>query len=220
MSEEQFDHRGTKFYKTEGLNDTVIVYYHGNAGTACDRYEVRELLTQTGASLLFVEYPGYAGDTEKTTEKSIINTVDHVIEYLSENYEEKTNVIVIGRSIGTGAAAHHAARGALDATILISPFTSLPAVAQLHYRVYPADLLMKDHFDNEQSLRDFTENVTIIHGKNDTIIPQEIGYALYEELQTQKKHFVSIESGDHNNLMEIEEFRTVFRDTVNTMMID
>lgn len=219
-SQEKIDHQGTKFYKAEGVKDAVIIYYHGNAGTACDRVETRELLASTGAILLFVEYPGYGGDEQKTTEESIIHTVDRINDYLRENYTEETEIIVIGRSIGTGAATYHAQQGGVDDLVLISPFTSLDAVAQLHYKVYPASLLVKDHFDNVEQLNDYGDAVTIIHGARDKIVPQKLGSALYEGLQTPYKEFVSIRDGDHNNLMEIEEFRTVLRDHINTVIID
>lgn len=216
--EEKIDHNGAKFYEIDGAQDTVIVYYHGNAGNACDRYEMKDLLAQTGATLLFVEYPGYAGDTDKTTEQTIENAVDNVHHYLSENYGEETQIIVIGRSIGTGAASYHAQGGSVDALILISPFTSLADVAQLHYKVYPASLLVKDRFDNVHHLDDFGGDLTVIHGQKDAIVPQILGKALFDSIDHQQKQFISIEDGDHNNLMEIETFRKHLSDRINDLM--
>lgn len=205
---EQFEHRGTQFYETEGTENVVIVYYHGNAGTACDRYETRELLAQTGAKLLFVEYPGYGGDAKETTEETITNAVDNIIDHLAKSNTQETKVIVVGRSIGTGAAAYHAQSGRADTLILVSPFTSLPAVAQLHYAVYPAKLLVRDRFDNVERLRDYAGKVGIIHGAQDKVVPHTLGKALFDDLGTQEKKLITIEGTGHNNLMANKEFRT------------
>jgi acetyl esterase/lipase len=50
-------------------------------------------------------------------------------------------VVLFGRSLGTGLAAGLAAELQPDLTVLVSPYTSLRALAAEHYRWVPTALL-------------------------------------------------------------------------------
>jgi hypothetical protein len=53
------------------VSDRVVVFYHGNAGSACDRAILAPTFERAGYSFAFVEYPGYAGDVEGPSKKGI-----------------------------------------------------------------------------------------------------------------------------------------------------
>ena len=61
---EKINFNGTRFYLFE-QSDSVLVYYHGNAGSACDRSFLKDIFEQSNHTLVFVEYAGYSNDTKK-----------------------------------------------------------------------------------------------------------------------------------------------------------
>lgn len=58
----------------------------------------------------------------------------------------RSNTIIIGRSIGSGGASYLAARKKLQQLILISPFTTIPNVSR--DLVGCPGKIVKCHFDN------------------------------------------------------------------------
>lgn len=79
-----------------------------------------------------VEYPGYGIYKEKkTTENGLYSDAIKVYQFLINTLDFKPDqIIVLGRSLGSGPAIFLASRRHIGALILISPFYSLQAVAK------------------------------------------------------------------------------------------
>lgn len=79
-----------------------------------------------------MEYKGYGVYEGKSSEKSVLENAEYVINYfIKEIGFKETNIFVMGRSIGTGPSTHVAAIfKKIGGLILVSPFSSIQAVAQ------------------------------------------------------------------------------------------
>jgi len=194
---EKISHKGTRMYKKAGDNG-VVVLYHGNAGSACNRVFYAKLFERAGYGYIVPEYAGYSNDMRTPTHELIKGDVQNVVSYLGIN--DMQSVVVIGESIGTGMASFHTSLLAPEKLLLISPFSSLTDVAQRRFWFYPAFLLVENAFDNISLLSSYQGYVTIVHGEKDAIISQKSGLKLYEYLHTSKKEFVSVEGYGHNDL--------------------
>ena len=195
------DHSGTRMYVKDGERGMVVLY-HGNAGSACDRAFYAEQFTAAGYGYALVEYAGYSNDLRQTTHELVRQDVRNTIAYLEE--QGVAHVLVVGESIGSGAAAYHTSIAQPDKLLLIAPFTTLPDVAQAHFWYYPAGLLVQNAFDNPTLLSGYARSVTIIHGTSDGVIPHKLGQTLYESLPTENKAFVSIPNHGHNDLFQAQ----------------
>ena len=82
--------------------------------------------------------------------------------------------------------------------ILLTPYTSLPDVAQRLYPVYPAQLMVFDKFDNISRLRETDMPVLLIHGNRDRTIP----FSHSEKLAAanDKAKLVALERAGHNDI--------------------
>lgn len=200
-------HQGTRMYVADP-HKPVAVLYHGNAGSACDRGFYGDLFSEAGYGYIVVEYAGYSNDPEPPSHDRIKQDVVNVIDYLKTN--GITDVTIVGESIGTGVAAYHTALAPPEKLLLLSPFTDLHAVARTQFWFYPADLLVENAFDNVQSLRDYSGQVTIIHGAKDTIIPKRFGQTLFDQLSTEKE-FITIPEAGHNDLFHYPKTYEVLR---------
>jgi pimeloyl-ACP methyl ester carboxylesterase len=52
-------------------------------------------------------------------------------------------IVAMGRSLGTGVAVHLASQRPLAGAILVTPYDSMVAVAQVHYPLLPVGLLLR-----------------------------------------------------------------------------
>ncbi len=201
---------GTRFYLKEQSED-VIIHYHGNAGSTCDRSTIKEYFETSNKSLIFVEYAGYSNDPRSPNKELIKKDVENIQKFAEEKYNK---IYVYGQSIGTGAASYHAKTGRADKLILTTGFSSLKEVAQSKYRIYPASLLLKENYDNKKWLEDYKGDVVFFHGDKDNIIPHRFSKELYESLNTNKKYHL-IEGKGHNNIWNSKTFREKLKDELS-----
>jgi len=187
------------YYQESGTSTKIAVAYHGNGERACDSAYLVQWLVEHKYNVLAVEYAGYAGDLRKPGVDLLLHDVEHVDSWLKA--KDFSEVLIIGRSIGTGFASHHASLTHPDKLLLISPFDTLSHVAQGHYTVYPASLMLKTELDNVTKAA-FAQKVFIIHGTEDVIIPFERGKALFEKLPQKQKTFVAIPGHAHNDVLD------------------
>jgi len=193
-------HEGTRMY-VHATSGPVAVLYHGNAGSACDRWLYADLFSRAGWGYIVVEYAGYSNDERDPAHARIMQDAKNVVSYLEEY--DISEVVVVGESIGAGVAAYHASHAPPEKLLLLAPFTDLASVASRHYWFYPTSLLVHSAFDVPELLKEYTGAVTIIHGTDDRIIPYDLGVSLYEELSAEAI-LVPVEGAGHNDLFRFE----------------
>jgi uncharacterized protein len=191
-------HNGTRFYFKQNSTKKVIIYYHGNAGSACDRSSFRPIFEQSDASILFVEYSGYSNDNKTPSKKLILNDVQQIHDYITQHNFK--NIVVYGQSIGSGAASYHASLGDVDKLLLVTPFSNLTYVVQSIYKIYPASLILTEKYPNNTWLKNYQGEILILHGDTDRIIPHEFSQKLYKEISTPHKEYLLIEGKGHNTI--------------------
>jgi len=192
--EEKVEHDGTRMYHRH-VSDKLIVFYHGNAGSACDRSFIAKKIANAGYSFVLVEYAGYAG-AGKATLKNVIKDADNVIDY-TKKYK---HITTMGVSLGTGPASYHSTKAEVDTVVLISPYTSILDIAKKTYPFFPVRLLLKFNFDNNEWLKDYNGKVVLVTGTKDSVIPVNNSLQLYKEINTEK-HLIKIDAG-HNYIFD------------------
>lgn len=206
-SYEKLMYNETRFYYKEGTKkDNVVVYYHGNAGSTCDRSAFKSIFEQANTSLIFVEYAGYSNDNRNNPSRDLIlQDVENIYSYVEEkNFQE---VSVYGQSIGSGAASYHAYLGNVDYLILVTPFSNLEDVIEYKYPIYPVSILFKENYNNGNWLKSYNNSLLIIHGSDDEVIPHKFSQELFEEVSTIDKNYILIENRGHNDIWYSSEFK-------------
>ena len=203
----------TRFYYKQGAQNHVIVYYHGNGGSACDRSAIKSLFEQSHATVLFVEYAGYSNDDRKPSQNLILEDVRHIHEYISRGGYE--HVTVYGQSIGAAAASYHASLGNVDQLLLVTPFSSLVDVAQSKFPLYPASLLLREKYDAVEWVQRYDGSLLILHGDRDRIIPNELSKKLFSASPSTEKDYVLIHDVGHNDIWSSPQFHSAVIEYVN-----
>jgi alpha-beta hydrolase superfamily lysophospholipase len=176
----------------------TVVVFHGNAGSARDRLYYIEPLERLGYRVILAEYPGYGARQGNHGENPFTADALTTVKKVREAFAGP--LILWGESLGCGIVASVVKN--LDskpsAVVLLTPWDSLPNLAQKLYRFLPVRLLIKDKYDNLRNLRDYKGPVAILMAEQDEIIPNRLSQNLYESLTTTKKLWVFPDAG-HNS---------------------
>ena len=118
-----------------------------------------------------MEYPGYGVYRGSPDETTIIKDAEAVYDYLTLKLNVKPkNILVFGRSIGTGPATYLASQKDLGALILMSAFTSIRAAVK-DFAGKWAQYLIKERLNNLEAIPNVKCPTFFIHGQKDSLIP-------------------------------------------------
>ena len=157
----------------------AVMVFHGNAEFIDDWPAAVEPLRALGVAVLLVEYPGFGRSGGRPTQASIVQAAVVAYDRLDSRPEiDGQRIAALGRSLGAGVAAALAAERRLAALVLISPFSSVGAIARWSYRLPAA--FVRDPFDTRSALVDYDGPVLIFHGRRDPVIPYRHALDLLE----------------------------------------
>jgi fermentation-respiration switch protein FrsA (DUF1100 family) len=192
------------FYKNDKRE--VMLYFHGNAGDLSNWQDVAHDFTSIGYNFLIIDYRGYGKSSGTITEKGLYADGEAAYQFLiDEKGFHQDEVIIYGRSIGTGVAVDIASRHAVKGLILEAPYTSLKKLANEKMPYLLPSLFLRFHFDNIGKINSVNSPVLFIHGKNDTLIPPSHTDKLYNSFSGRKKKVI-VQEAAHNDLNDFAEY--------------
>ena len=190
---------GATFLYFEGKK--VVAYFHGNGEDLADSIPMISLLRSLGMGVLAVEYPGYGVAGGSPSEQGAYAAAESALSWLrSEGGIGAERVVLLGQSLGSGVACEMAKRGLGVRVVLISPFTSIAAMARRVFPLLPFPAAFVRHrFDTESKAAGIAMPVLIIHGTEDEVVPFAMGERLARVFP--QAQFVPVQSGQHNDLL-------------------
>jgi pimeloyl-ACP methyl ester carboxylesterase len=177
--------------KREGVGerpDRLWVVFGGNAAQALSWLDFVEAYPDKRTAFLLVDYPGYGVNAGRPTRASIVESGVAALAAARGQFKfdaatsPSVSLGLLGHSIGAAAALELAVRDRPDRIVLVSPFTSMMAMARRSVG-WPLCRLLFDRFDNEARLAELAARsprpaVVILHGTADDIVPRRMGEAL------------------------------------------
>jgi len=150
----------------------VVFYLHGNAGNLDSWFVNADFWRGTGFDLFMLDYRGYGKSTGRIQGQAQLEAdVRAAWATVAPQYAGR-RVVLFGRSLGSGLAAGLAADVQPDLTVLVSPYTSLRALARQHYPWVPAALL-RYPLATDEALAHVRTPVLLAHGGRDDLIPAD-----------------------------------------------
>ncbi|MDT0559080.1 alpha/beta fold hydrolase [Ichthyenterobacterium sp. W332] len=191
----------------------VILYFHGNAGDLSRWGKITERFVDYNYDVFIMDYRTYGKSTGKLSEKALYHDAELCYNYINQFYASK-DVIVYGRSLGTGIAANIASKHDVKQLILETPYYSIADVAKHRFPIFPVKQLLKYKMPTYQFLESVDCPITIFHGTDDYVVPFSSGKKL-KEISKQSINFIAIEGGNHNNLADFKLFNSEIEKILN-----
>lgn len=187
----------------------LILYFHGNAGCLSTWGEAARDFLSFNYDVLLIDFRGYGKSTGKIHREENLHTdADFIYKEMQKKYKEE-NIVVYGRSLGSGIAVKLASSYAPKLLVLETPFYSMADVAKHHYPILPISLILKYKFENHTWLKQAKCPVFLIHGTQDEVVPYNSSSRL-AAINSNIKLF-TIEGGAHNNLSDFPEFHSALK---------
>lgn len=174
-----------------------VVMLHGNGGHRGTYASAFRGFMRLGLRPILVDYRGYGGSEGEPTEAGLYRDAQAAWDWLRGQGVD--DIVVWGRSLGTGVAVELARRNEPTALILEAPFDSAVNVGAMRYPWLPVSLLMKDRYESDTKIADIQCPILILHGTADRTIPIQFGRRLFE-LANEPKRWVEVDGAGHNDL--------------------
>lgn len=165
--------------RAEDAAAPTLVYFHGNAESAGRNLDLGLALRKRGCHVFLAEFRGFGGVGGEPTEAGLFLDGEAALVAVERGLGTPPEQIVLcGRSLGSGVASGLAGRGRGRRVILLSPYTSIVDIAS---RMAPrplAWLAVRDPLDSRSALTGRKVPLLVFHGDRDGVVPYPLGKEL------------------------------------------
>lgn len=203
---------GVRFFPKE-KSKGVVLYLKGNSKSIKGWGKFAVDFTRHGYDVLMVDYRGFGKSTGKRSQKAIKRDLQLVYNKLKELTTED-NIILYGRSLGSGFATKLASINSPKLLILDAPYYSLTKVTGRYMPFMPLSLLLKYPLPTYKWLEYVQCPIHIIHGTDDKLIPYKSSIKL-SQITPQLTTLHTVINGGHKNLNTFESYHTMLDNIIN-----
>ena len=187
-----------KFAALTGSSKGTVFFLHGNRGNIYQCRWVIEPFLKAGYDVWIMDYRGFGKSTGRRSEAALLADAQMVYKRMRREVNEE-DIIVWGRSFGSGIAAFIASGNSPKALVLETPYWSLSDAA-CHSRFYLFPFLFRYKLPTHEYLCEVDCPVYLIHGTADEKIYFESSERLKElgDNLGKKIVFREVPNGEHN----------------------
>jgi pimeloyl-ACP methyl ester carboxylesterase len=192
-----------QFLPVDTITKGVILYFHGNKKNISWYAKYAPYFTINGYEVWMIDYPGFGKSTGRFTEQILYDWASYMYKFARTRFAADS-IIVYGKSMGTGIAAHLASVQPCKRLILETPYYDYPSVLKQWLPIYPINQMIHYKMPTYRYIKNVNAPVTIFHGTGDDVIR----YSNAEKLKPFLKpgdEFVTIKDGEHNDLFKFEK---------------
>lgn len=182
----------------------VVLYFHGNRKNIGWYAQYARNFTKNGYEVWMIDYPGYGKSTGSLTEDRLYAYAEQLYKLALPRFTPD-QIVLYGKSMGTGIAAWLATRKNCQRLILETPYYSMRSLVQHYLPVYPVSRMIHYNLPTFEYLPLTIVPVTLLQGTDDGVIPYSNARRLAPLLKKEDE-FVTIAGGSHNNLNDYPQF--------------
>ena len=192
----------------------VILYFHGNAGDLSRWGNIASYFTSLQYNVLVVDYRTYGKSTGVVNEQKMLEDTQLWYNHLQNTYKE-SDIIIYGRSIGTGFATYAASKNNPRKLVLETPFYNLLNLAKRKFSIIPfLEKLMTIKLESNIYITNVKAPIIIYHGMKDRIVPYDSGVKLSELVNKNQLTFHTIPEANHHNIASFK----LYQDTIKASL--
>jgi uncharacterized protein len=178
----------------EHVGRRAIVYFGGNSEDVSHSVPlIAEAFPDT--AIYAIHYRGYGGSAGTPTEADLV--ADGIALY-DTVLKRHPDVIVIGRSLGTGVAIQVAARREPRHLVLVTPYDSIADVAAGRYPAFPVRWIVRDRYESWRIAPSIRTPTLVIAAEFDETIPMRHTQRLMQHFPPGVARFVLLPGEGHN----------------------
>ncbi len=176
----------------------LVIYYHGNGGSAQTSPAKFTLFLENGYDVLYPDYRGY-GLTEGNmwNEDDLVGDMMVVYDEMAKEYGED-DIIVLGYSLGSGVAAQVAAANDPQEIVIWTPYYSMLDMKDAEYWFLP-DFLVRYPLRSDLALQEIEEPITIFYAEEDEQLSVDRAIKLNQYLD-ENDEYIIMEGQGHNGV--------------------
>jgi uncharacterized protein len=176
----------------------TLLLFHGQGDTLAGLRHLFAKYMARGRGIAIMAYRGYSGSSGSPSEAA--NVADARLAYatLVNDGVAPGDIILYGRSLGTGVAVQAAGQAKVGGVVLDSPYTSIADRAAQIYPWLPVHLLIKDSYDSLGHIGRLAAPLLVLHGEADVVVPVAMGRAL-SSAANHPKWIVTLPGAGHND---------------------
>jgi pimeloyl-ACP methyl ester carboxylesterase len=192
-----------QFFSTDTVTKGVVLYFHGNKKNISWYAKYPPYFTKHGYEVWIIDYPGFGKSTGKFTERNLYNWANYLYDFARKRFSSDS-IIIYGKSMGTGIAAHLASIQPCKRLILETPYYDFPSLIKQYFPIYPVDWMLHYKMPTYEYIQNVQAPITIFHGTDDDVIRYSNAEKLKKFLKPADE-FVTIKDGEHNDLFKFKE---------------
>jgi pimeloyl-ACP methyl ester carboxylesterase len=174
----------------------AIVYFGGNAELVSANLPGFEAAFPRHA-LYLLHYRGYDGSEGRPTEANLYQDALDLFDYARRHHR---NVIVVGRSLGSGLAVRVASARPAARLVLVTPYDSIVGIAAEQYPFFPVSLLLEDKYESFRYAPMVRAPTHIIMADADQVIPRKSTEQLFRRFRPGVAKMTIIPGANHNDV--------------------
>ncbi len=147
----------------------AVIYFGGNAeDVSASLPELSQAFPDR--ALYLMNYRGYGGSAGSPSETALHNDALALFDMARANHQD---IVVVGRSLGSGIAVRLAAQRPVSRLVLVTPYDSLQELAATQFPIFPVRWLLSDKYESHRHAPGIAAPTTIVLAEHDEVIPRQ-----------------------------------------------
>ncbi len=186
---------------------SAVLYFGGNAEDVS--LSLPELAADFPRRAIYaLHYRGYGGSTGAATERALHADALALFDHVQPGHRD---VMVVGRSLGSGLAVRLASQRPVAGLVLVTPFDSLPSLAAPLFPWLPVRWLLLDRYDSARLAPQIRVPTLILAAERDEVVPRENSERLLRRFAPGTATMVVIPAAGHNTISAAPAYSAALR---------
>jgi pimeloyl-ACP methyl ester carboxylesterase len=150
-------------------------------------------------ALYLLHYRGYSGSSGKPSEQALVADSLLLFDRVLAAHPE---VVLVGRSLGTGIAVQVASRRPVHRLVLVTPYDSIAELAARQFPVFPVRWLLQDTYDSGKYAPGVKAPTLLVAAEHDEIIPASSTALLLSRFAPGLASMKVVAAAGHNSISD------------------
>lgn len=185
----------------------VVLFFHGNRYNVEHYSTYAPYFTRHGYEVWMPDYPGY-GRSRGEINMDVLDELALQLHTMARSRFASEEIIVYGKSLGTGIAAYLAAQRDCGQLLLETPYYSLSSLTQAYAFFLPIPNIIRFNLEAGKHFAEVQAPITILHGTHDELIPMGNVLRLLPAMKPTDALYL-VQGATHNTLPDYPRYHAV-----------